>query len=46
MGRSAAGNLLTLIFTRRGEKLRPISCRRMRKEEKALYEKSVKNAAS
>ena len=32
-GRSAA-----LVFARRGEKLRPISCRAMRKKEKGAYD--------
>jgi len=35
------GRYLALIFTQRGEKLRPISCRSMRKEEKKIYEKAI-----
>lgn len=31
------GRLLALIFTRRGDELRPISCRPMRLEERRFY---------
>ena len=34
---------LSLIFTRRGEKLRPISCRSMRKEEVSIYHEKIGN---
>ena len=41
LGRSDAGRPLALIFTRRGDKLRPISCRPMRIGERRLYETSI-----
>ena len=34
----ASGREVALIFTRRGDLLRPISCRSMRKKEKESYE--------
>lgn len=40
LGRTDNGQLVTLIFTRRGEKLRPISCRPMRPNERRLYEEA------
>ncbi len=41
LGVSGEGRSLTLIFTRRGDKLRPISCRPMRQSERRLYEASI-----
>jgi uncharacterized DUF497 family protein len=41
LGRSDGGRLLALIFTRRGDKLRPISCRPMRTGERRFYETSI-----
>ncbi|HEX4047354.1 MAG TPA: BrnT family toxin [Elusimicrobiota bacterium] len=41
LGCSDAGRLVALIFTRRGERLRPISCRSMRPNERRLYETST-----
>lgn len=41
LGRSDAGRPLALIFTRRGDRLRVISCRPMRQNERRLYETSV-----
>jgi len=41
LGQSVTGRSLALIFTRRGEKLRPISCRPMRLGERRLYETSI-----
>jgi uncharacterized DUF497 family protein len=41
LGQSDAGRPLTLIFTRRADKLRPISCRPMRIGERRLYETSI-----
>ena len=41
LGRIDAGWPLALIFTRRGDKLRPISCRTMRSGERRLYEASI-----
>lgn len=38
LGRDWNGRLLALIFTRRGHKLRPISCRPMRRKERERYE--------
>ncbi|MFA5140209.1 MAG: BrnT family toxin [Elusimicrobiota bacterium] len=45
LGRSDLGRHLALIFTRRGERLRPISCRPMRSGERRLYEASVQEGA-
>lgn len=42
LGRSQDGRSLALIFTRRGEKLRPISCRPMREGERKYYEARIK----
>jgi uncharacterized DUF497 family protein len=41
LGTSAAGAPLALVFARRGNSLRPISCRAMRKSERRLYGKAV-----
>ena len=41
LGRTDTGRLMALIFTRRGEKLRPISCRAMRPNERRLYEEAI-----
>jgi uncharacterized protein len=38
LGTTASGRPVTLIFTRRSETLRPISCRAMRRKERRLYE--------
>lgn len=40
LGENARGRRLALVFTRRGNRLRPISCRPMRRKERALYEKA------
>ncbi len=40
LGFTDKGRPLALIFTRRGDKLRPISCRAMRQEERRLYASS------
>src|SRR5579863_7635215 len=37
LGQSEKEHLLTLIFTRRGERVRPICCRYMRPDERRLY---------
>lgn len=42
LGRSHTGKLLALIFTCREERLRPISCRPMRKWEVKKYHESTK----
>jgi uncharacterized DUF497 family protein len=38
LGETATGRRLALIFTRRGDRLRPISCRAMRRNERRLYD--------
>jgi uncharacterized DUF497 family protein len=38
LGVTADGRYAALVFTRRGEKLRPISCRAMRRKEKERYD--------
>ena len=38
LGQEPHGCRLALIFTRRGERLRPISCRPMRANERKVYE--------
>jgi uncharacterized DUF497 family protein len=41
LGQDAAGRRLTLIFTRRGSRLRPVSCRAMRRDERKVYEEAI-----
>ena len=41
LGLTDGGRETVLIFTRRGEKIRPISCRPMRKNERRLYEEAT-----
>ena len=43
LGQGDSGQAVALIFTRRGEKLRPISCRSMREGERRLYEASIQS---
>ncbi len=38
LGVTSGGRHAALVFTRRGDKLRPISCRAMRKREKGAYD--------
>ena len=38
LGVTADGRYAAVVFTRRGEKLRPISCRAMRRKEKETYD--------
>jgi uncharacterized DUF497 family protein len=38
LGVTSSGRHAALIFARRGDKLRPISCRPMRKKEKEAYD--------
>lgn len=38
LGEDDDGRKLALVFTRRGARLRPISCRPMRRKEEAIYE--------
>jgi uncharacterized DUF497 family protein len=40
LGENEAGRRLALVFTRRGDRLRPISCRPMRRKERSLYEEA------
>src|SRR6266550_3687236 len=40
LGEDATGRRLSLVFTRRGTRLRAISCRAMRRKEEALYEEA------
>ena len=41
LGIDESGRHLALIFTRRGIRLRPISCRPMRRNERRMYEEAV-----
>jgi uncharacterized DUF497 family protein len=41
LGQSESGRAIAMIFTRRGEKVRPISCRPMREGERRFYEASI-----
>ena len=41
LGQADSGRAVALIFTRRSEKLRPISCRPMRESEWRYYEASI-----
>jgi len=38
LGVTAGGRRAALVFARRGDRLRPISCRAMRKKEKEAYD--------
>ena len=38
LGVTSGGRHAALVFTRRGDKLRPISCRAMRRREKEVYD--------
>jgi uncharacterized DUF497 family protein len=40
LGEDATGRRLALVFTKRGNQLRPISYRMMRRKERLLYEKA------
>jgi len=37
LGIDDGGRALALVFTRRGRRLRPVSCRPMRRNERRLY---------
>ncbi len=43
LGRATGGRLLTMVFTRRGDRLRIISCRPMAQKERKLCAKAVGN---
>ena len=40
---TTAGKKLCIAFTKRGQKIRPISSRLMNKKEREIYEKTIKN---
>ncbi len=42
LGQDNSGRRLALIFTRRGDRLRPVSCRSMRSGERKRYEEALK----
>jgi len=44
LGRDDRGRRLALIFTRRGDRLRPISSRPMRRAERQVYEEAIDSA--
>lgn len=41
LGRDDRRRRLALVFTRRGDRLRPISCRPMRRQERRVYEEAI-----
>src|SRR5690349_10198130 len=41
LGRTSTGRRVALIFTRRGDRLRPISCRSMRPRERSFYDEAT-----
>lgn len=41
LGVTSSGRHAALVFTRRGDTLRPISCRAMRKREKEAYDEAT-----
>lgn len=41
LGTSEEGRRLTLVLTRRGDRLRPVSCRPMRRTERKVYEEAI-----
>ena len=43
LGETDTGRPLALIFTRRGKKLRPITCRAMRRTERRQYDEAKAN---
>ncbi len=42
LGQDSEGRRLALIFTRRGQRVRPVSCRPMRRNERAVYEEAIR----
>ena len=44
LGQDGRHRRLALIFTRRGDKLRPISCRHVRTKEKKRYEEALEKS--
>lgn len=45
LGQTPSGRLLALIFTRRDDRIRPITCRPMRMEERKLYAEETEAGA-
>lgn len=41
LGQDRGGRRLALIFTRRGDRLRPVSARPMRRKEREIYEEAI-----
>lgn len=41
LGQSAEGRRLARVFTRRGDRIRAISCRAMRDQERKVYEEAI-----
>ncbi len=46
LGQTLNGRRLALVFTRRVDRLRPISCRPMRRKERDVYEEAIGSEAS
>lgn len=44
LGQNDKGRQLALIFTRRGDRLRPISCRPMRRRERQVYAQAIQRS--
>ncbi|MBK8871265.1 MAG: BrnT family toxin [Elusimicrobia bacterium] len=44
LGLTEGSRMTALILTRRGEKIRPISCRPMRKDERRFYENTTQKS--
>jgi hypothetical protein len=42
LGQDGRQRRLALVLTRRGDRLRPISCRPMRRKERILYEEAIR----
>lgn len=44
LGQDSSGHRLALVFTRRGTRLRPVSCRSMRANERRIYAEAIQDA--
>lgn len=44
LGQDIRGRRLALVFTQRGKRLRPVSCRPMRTNERKLYEETIQES--
>jgi uncharacterized protein len=42
LGQNARGRRLALVLTRRDDRLRPVSCRSMRRNERGVYEEAIR----